>query len=538
MMTLGLEERTGFRLRGYQEMARDSVLAEWAAGRLATLVQSAVGTGKTEMLLAVLEAEAASGALRRAVILAHREELVQQPVDRAAAHFPRLGPLGIVQGRLDDVTAAIIAATVQTLSDRSRFDRVIAHGPFSHLVIDEAHHGMADTYLRVVDWLRELNPALRILGTTATPGGGSGARRLGGLFQSVAFRFTLRQAIARGVLVPFAAVAVDLPVSYAQVPVGRDGDWQDGWAGSVMSRPDAMAIIVKAWLEHGGGRPTIAFTVSVQQAFDLAQTFKNAGVAAEAVHGGTPSDERADLLRRFKAGQVPIICNCAVLTEGVDLPVAACAIQAKPTKSDAAYIQMIGRVLRRHPSKTDALILDFVPKDARDLYSAADLRETLPSERQDRIAGQRSYAILGNGQEIEGTPDELRLRVLDYLAQDPLAWHFDGKIASAVIGAGRTVAVVALEGGEYALHVVEERQARPLATVDSWEDAVEAARRLVVEREQKILAERGPSWRQQPASEKQVDLLRKLGLWEFGITKGEAAARISHHFARRAVLRS
>jgi superfamily II DNA or RNA helicase len=512
------------------------------------MIVSAVGTGKTEMALGVLEAEIEDNLLHRALWLAHRTELISQPYERIQRHFPALvaAGVGIVEADVDEYGARVVIATVQTVSQETRLERVLASGAISHLVIDEAHHGVAATYLRVANRLREaFAPGrLRVLGLTATPRGGSGARGLGDLFQSVAFSFTLRRAIKAQVLAPFEAQAVELPVSFRDVQV-RDGDYQQEQSGAVLSHPHALAVIVKAWRQYADGRPTLAFTASVAQAHALAQTFQNASIAAVAVDGSTPKDERADILRRFKAGEVTVLCNCSVFTEGLDLPMASCLVQARPTRSDSLYLQMLGRVLRLYPGKASALVLDFVPEDARDLYTSADLRETQPA-RQPTAEGRvaRSFAITADGDEVDGTHEELRLRVLDYLSRDPLAWRFDGHLATTAVGKDRTAAVVALEGGQYALYLVlrggdgEPSRARRLATMDAWEDAVEATRRLVVTVGDATLAERRVPWRMHPASEKQIALLQRMDLWTPGLTKGQAAEVMSHEFARRAILRA
>jgi superfamily II DNA or RNA helicase len=533
-----------FRLRPYQGEARDAAIAEWEKGTLATLLTAAPGTGKTEVGLAILETEWLRCRLDRALWLGHRTELIAQPRDRIRRHFPLLDslPVGIVEAEQDDCGAQIVIATVQTASQEARLARLLDGIAFTHLVIDEAHHGVAETYLRVVHRLRARNPALRILGLTATPRGGSGARGLGDLFQSVAFSFTLRKAIRAGVLAPFEANAVELPVSFRDVHVSH-GDYQQEQAGAVLSHPQALAVIVKAWRQYAEGRPTLAFTASVQQAHALAATFQNAGIAAAAVDGNTPRDERADIVDRFTRGHVPVLCNCLVFTEGVDLPLASCMVQARPTPSDALYAQMLGRILRLAPGKTSALVLDFVPKDSRDLYTSADLRETRPqpaAAADGRVA--RSFAVTADGEEIDGTPEELHLRVLEYLERDPLAWRFDGQFATTTISAGRTAAVVALDSSRYALYVVERgadgepSMARRLREMDAWEDAVEATRQLVAAKDQ-ILADRTAPWRRHPASEKQIAQLRRMGLWTPGMTKGEAAERMTHEFARRAILR-
>ena len=340
-------------LREYQEKARDAVLAEWDAGTKATLVAAATGTGKTEMFLSILAAEQERGKLGRAIIIAHRQELIYQPVERIMQNWPELAPAGIVMAGQNEVGARVIVATVQTLASNGRIDQILKAGPVSHLVTDEAHHATSPTFLEVIKRLREANPALRILGVTATPRrtDGEGLKKV---FESVAYRISIRDAIKLGALVPFTAVAIELPVSLADVPEAGDG-WDDEATGTVLSATNAQEIIIDSWKKYADNRQTIAFTASVAQAHSLARAFNEAGVPAAAADGTTHTDIRREILSGFKRGEYKILVNCFLFVEGVDLPETACILQIKPTKSDLTYVQMAGRGLRLAPGKTDCI---------------------------------------------------------------------------------------------------------------------------------------------------------------------------------------
>ena len=195
-----------------------------------------VGTGKTEVFLAVLEAELAAGALGRALILAHRTEIVDQPAERIRKHFPALAALGvgIVQADRNECHAPIVCGMVQTLTTPARRDALLAAGPITHLVIDEAHHGSADTYVWLTEFLEQAYPELRVLGVTATPRGGAG-KRLGleHIFPETAYTLSLPEAIKLGVLSPFRALGASLPVSFRDVGI-VNGDYEAGkatWRG-------------------------------------------------------------------------------------------------------------------------------------------------------------------------------------------------------------------------------------------------------------------------------------------------------------------
>jgi superfamily II DNA or RNA helicase len=531
------------RLRPYQMEAVAAVLREWEAGHRSTLLAMATGCGKTEVFLAVLQREHEARRLGRALIIAHREELVDQPADRIARHFPGLGPVGIVQAGRNAPDARVVIATVQTLSRRARLDRVLRAGPVTHLVIDEAHHAAAPSYMRLVEALRERAPALRVLGTTATPRGGSGSRGLHRVFETVAFRFGIVEGIAAGALVPFRAFGVTLPVSFAGVRIVA-GDYEEQEAGEVLSARNALDLIITTWQKEGAPRPTLAFTASVRQAHALATAFQDAGIEARAVDGTTPAEDRASILRAFTGGEVRVLANCAVYTEGVDLPDASCLVMARPTRSDSAYLQMAGRVLRPAPGKTDALLLDFSPKDSRDLVLAGDLlgkpREEREAEARAREAGVvlTSFAVFPDGRGVDAPPDALRLRLLDYLTRSPLAWTFDGDLATAPIAGRTTLAAQVLPGGAYAVFRVHDWRPEPLGVAETWEDVQALATELFDREGEPTLAMRRREWRGKKATEKQAALLRRWNAWRDSMTKGEAAQAITHEAARRTLRRA
>lgn len=331
--------------------------------------------------------------------------------------------VGIVKAGADDVHAQVVVASVQTLSRPARLARLtgateadaVAAGalwggehvePFDLVVVDEAHHATADSYRAVLDALRAGHPGCDcgedherdatpdevdagyelgvaydpcpgpagplLLGVTATPDRGDG-KGLDDLFTEVTFSYDLLWGIRAGYLSDLRGkrvVVQQLDLSGVKV---RRGDYDAGAAGRALEDADAPQLIVAAWMEHALGRRTLVFTPTVEVARLVAESFQHVGVRAGWVHGGTPMDERRQLLQDYTAGRLDVLANCAVLTEGYDEPRTDCIVVARPTKSRALYTQMVGRGTRRHPDKTDCLVLDVV--GASDVHSLV----TVPS---------------------------------------------------------------------------------------------------------------------------------------------------------------
>ena len=521
-------------LRDYQRKAVDAIRAAWAEGKRPLLV-AATGTGKTEIALGTLVLDGAE----RALFIAHRQELVFQPIERIARHWQELQPAGVVMGKYDEVNRRFIAATVQTLVSNGRLDKIFAYGPITHVVIDEAHHAVAPTYLRVLERLYAHNPDLRLLGITATPIR-SDERGLRQVFDTVAYRVTIRDAIEMGALTEFIAYAVEVPVSLKGVRETESG-WDDEEVAHIMDVRNVHEVIFQAFQEYGDS-PAILFTPSVAMAHRLAAYFREQGVSAEAADGTTPEDERRAIIERYKRGETQVIVNCALWTEGFDAPATKCVMVARPVKSDSLYIQMVGRGLRPWPGKTHCTIIDFAPQDARDLFLAGDL---LGRPRKERKALRKArekgllldvFSTAEPAGSVDADPDQIRVRLLDFLSKHRLQWTYsveDGfDVASvglkngvlfilSISGAIPPVRLYHLSGRNVKLLGRYEEVAQAMNDAEKWADISSA----------RILIEKKAAWRRKPATVKQEQLLRRFGLWREGMSRGEASQAISHAMA-------
>ena len=187
------------------------------------------------------------------------------------------------------------------------------------------------------------------------------------------------ELVEQGYLVPtrvYAAVDPDLHGVHV-----RHGDYVESELADRMDRPKLVGDIVSNWLKYGERRKTVCFATSVRHSIHIRDEFIASGVRAEHIDGTTPMDERDATLARLASGEIEVVTNCLVLTEGWDMPALGCLILARPTKQMGLYRQMIGRGLRPAPDKSNCIVIDHSGATYR-LGFAEDLIEwTLDPDR-------------------------------------------------------------------------------------------------------------------------------------------------------------
>lgn len=345
-------------LRPYQVAARDAVYRSWVDYR-STLLVLATGTGKTYTAGEILRERAAHG---RILWLAHRGELLDQAEETLAERIGLSCELEKAEARARRHAlfgvSDVVVGSVQTLSAKRL--KTWPRDAFATIVVDEAHHATARTYRGILEYFHDA----KVLGLTATPDRGDGVG-LGHIFDDVAYQYDIRTAIREGYLCPIVQKSVEVAdIDLADVKTTA-GDLNSGQLAAIMESEGALHGIAAPMAREIGGRSTILFTASVEQAKALASILDGYGIRAAEINGTTPTEIRRERLADYRAGKIQVLANCAVLTEGFDAPETACVAMARPTKSRALYTQCVGRGTRLAPGKTDCLVLDFVGNAGR-----------------------------------------------------------------------------------------------------------------------------------------------------------------------------
>ena len=380
-------------LRDYQKAAIKAVFADWERGLRRVALVLPTGAGKTVIFSALIHRYLEENPDERVLILAHRDELLAQAAEKLASWAPDLR-IGIVKAARNQVSAQVIVASQQTLSRPHRLARIPRVGL---VVVDECHRTMGASYLKVLQGLGcTAADGPLTLGVTATFTREDKAH-LTDFYQSVPFALDILDLIHHDppYLVPpkFKRVLIE-GLDLSGVKVSRlDGgkDLAAGELGEALERAGAPGIVAAAYRAHAADRPGIVFCPTVSAAVHVAEALRELGITAEPLSGDTPAQQRKDLLARFKAGQLQVVTNCNVLGEGFDAPNTSCVVIARPTMSKILFRQMVGRGLRLHPGKEDALILDVVGATGRnDLKTLNDITdldvEVKEGERLDEAA--------------------------------------------------------------------------------------------------------------------------------------------------------
>lgn len=591
--------------RPYQHEALATVPVNLEQGINRQLWKMPTGTGKTYTFAQLKKLLEEHGWLeqfpvndRHILIIAHREELLDQAARTLREENPGLMVMVEQGDRHASRYADCVVASIQTLQAQkfARLKRILSWWTPRVVVVDEAHHAAADTYrtalammqflppsdisdkdnieaathddvklmaAALADWDSQAPRDRFLLGVTATPNR-SDAVGLGCVFQTIGFSYDLKQAIADGWLVPIVPWTIESDTSLDNVRIQR-GEFNQRELANTVNTVDRNMLALAAWNDYAKDVSTLGFTVDVAHAYAMRDLFVAAGIRAAAVSGETPKDDRRTMLQQYTDGQIDVIFNCQVLTEGTDLPRTGCILGLKPTKSASLYEQMVGRGLRLFPNKDQCIVLDIVDVSRKHSLMAAPVLHGLPP------------GLIVKGRKLEDVVNEYEQLVAAHETFDVEEALRDGRLTLAQLkakavrsnpweipplgefGVGRTMQWLRIGDDTYRIQYpwsdgyevlqVEPdligqwavtltmtpkegtKRQRPLATrVTSAQDAAVFAEKFIQADRRTIMKLKavGEPWMERPASVRQIQLLKTLGATQIptGLTMGRASQMI------------
>ncbi len=333
-----------YSLRDYQQRALERLREEARRHRRILLVLS-TGGGKTRILVALILGARAKGL--RVLVVCPRREIVNQFWSALYGAGIRAGIIMSGDDRID------AESPVQVASKATLVRRDLP--PADIVLVDEAHQVPGESYAELLSHY----PEATVIGATATPSRLDG-RPLGEHFDVMVEAATYSQLIDwRG---PDGERAIVAPIVYAPKPVDLSGvskvagEYNAGDVENVMRKPHVIGDVVETWRKYGEGRSTVVFAAGVRHSVDIEDKFRAADVRVAHLDGETPAAERESILVRLELGQLEVVCNVDVLTEGWDQPRVKCCIDASPTLSLRRYMQRAGRILRPWGEKPPILL--------------------------------------------------------------------------------------------------------------------------------------------------------------------------------------
>ncbi|KAF8922613.1 P-loop containing nucleoside triphosphate hydrolase protein [Mucidula mucida] len=373
-------QSTSIVLRPYQEQCLVSCTDALRDGLTRIGVSLPTGSGKTTVFISLLEklAKPAPHA-KRALIIVNSIELARQSAEQWSVEIEQ-GVKHKASGSAD-----VTVATYQTLLQQERIAK-FEPDKMKAIIVDEAHHAAAPSYRRILSYFdseirhpdhddetfASVEPITQhkipIIGFSATFSRHDGLA-LGSVFQHIVYHRDFLEMIKEQWLcnVRFTSVTANIDLKNVTVS-SATGDFNPTSLAQVINTETLNKLVVQTWLDHAGERrSTLVFCVNIAHVEALTDMFRQAGIDARYLYSKTPALERRAIVTAFRAGQFPVLVNCAILTEGADIPNIDCVIVARPTRSKNVFAQMIGRGMRLSPTtgKVDCRIIDFVDSNNR-----------------------------------------------------------------------------------------------------------------------------------------------------------------------------
>ena len=529
---------TAIKLRDYQREAIAEVFKAWADGMRRPAIVLPTGAGKTVVFSSLVqefrrlnEDHAVQDRASRVIILAHRDELVDQAINKIRQVAPGLN-VGKVKAESNDIDADVMVCSVQTLAVPRRLRQLSEDGweagPVGLIITDECHHAAAASYKKIYAAF----PDALQLGVTATMARGDKVG-LGSTWEDVVYSKSILWMISKGYLTDVRTKQIDLKgLDLAGVSASR-GDWQAGDLGKALMESEADTAIARAYKEHAGDRQGIVFTPTVETAQAAAKALHNAGIRSEVIQGETHTLDRRHAYEDYRTGKLQVLVNCMVLTEGFDMPQAEVAVIARPTQSAPLYTQMVGRVLRPWPGKKEALVLDLVGASANKLRTLIDLEPgAVQSLEEDESLAEA--VVRESEQQNQKVPAgslafELKVRDVDSFAASHVAWSRTAKGVWFINCGGRYVFLwpSQTEPGTWDVCTAQRGQkwqrtaytGLDIGAAMAWGEAVS-------EDYSDFNVQKSARWRKSVPSEPQLTLARGLGIDTAGMRRGDVSEAI------------
>ena len=346
-------------LRQHQAEAKDKIFKAWRSNA-SVMLQMPTGTGKTYLFTSIIKDLLRTYKEARKeiniLVVAHRTELI----DQISVTLTRFGiPHGFIQGaREQHFWRRVQVGSIMSLLTEKNYLNT-QRQRFDYIIVDEAHHSLAETYTRLFN----LFPDAKKLGVTATPWRFNNESFLK-LYQALIPSRQISWFIDQGILSDFDYVSIK-PDSEIQrlvdkTKIAQTGDFINADLDTTFNNMRIRSKLYESYKRFAPGRKGIIYAINRAHALKIAELYSRHNVNAVAIDCETPKCERQSIIERFKQGDIKVLVNVDIFTEGFDCPDVSFIQLARPTKSLALYLQQVGRGLRISAGKERTIILDNV----------------------------------------------------------------------------------------------------------------------------------------------------------------------------------
>lgn len=522
-----------------------------------TLGIAPTGCGKTIMLSAVA-GKILENPNARVCILAHREEITAQNREKFAKVNPNI-ITSVFNAHEKSWAGRAVFAMVQTLAKKCNLNTMPI---LDVLIIDETHHVMAPTYRKIIARAKQLNPNVKIYGVTATPNRGD-KQGLGDIFTNVADQITLGELVAsHDLVIPKTYIInVGTQEQLKNVTCVAD-DFDMGQVEQIMNKTPINQKIIEHWQQLAQGRKTVVFCSTVRHAKDVAKAFNQANISAAVVHGKLSAFERKTVLKSFEQGDVSVIMNVAVLTEGWDYPPTACVILLRPSSYKSTMVQMIGRGLRTVDpqlfpgiTKTDCIILDFGTSAL--MHGKLEVEIDLEMEAMANTGQKpcqacanmipshsRTCGLCGAKQETASKPPDVKPFLMDFnMHEIDLLQSIAALRWVDVFGTGMELIAVGLNnwGGAFlyrnSWHAIVGKTNQPPYTLHrgTQADCQKAVANWLCRNNDPLYFSRSTAWHDDPPSAAQLKCIPAPYCYNPNLTRYHATAMVAFTFNRASI---
>ncbi|KAI9731148.1 MAG: hypothetical protein M1834_005341 [Cirrosporium novae-zelandiae] len=564
-------------LRGYQEECIQAVLSNIQQGHKRLGISLATGSGKTVIFTQLIgRLPPLNQHASQSLILVHRRELVEQ----AARHCVNNYPSKTVEIEMGDSHASGLAdITIASIQSIVSGDRIEKFDPkrFKLVLVDEAHHIVARTYLDTLEHFGLMKPeehSPTLVGVSATMSRFDGLR-LGAVIDRIVYHKDYIDMIGEKWLSDVIFTTVESKMDLRKVKNGANGDFATGELSNKVNTLYMNDLIIRTWLAKAENRKsTLVFCVDLRHLSALTNAFRDKGIDARYITGNTKKNIRGERLDAFRNGEFPVLLNCGVFTEGTDIPNIDCVLLARPTKSRNLLVQMIGRGMRLHPTKDNCHVIDFVtslqvgvvsapslfgldPSELIDEATVNDMKEIKDRKEEEDRREESTAAIFTEydssssmNRKVIFTDYDSVLDLIDDTSYERyirsisrLAWVQVDDFRYVLTARNGDYMVIEKDGALFSVcHTIKlpptskskspYGRAREIATAEDFIDAVHAADTFALDRFDIIMIGHNQKWRKKPASEGQLKFLNKfrpadMQLSEDDITKGKAGDMIT-----------